>query len=325
MRIQRALRAIGTLFCLTYIPIPKVTGNQSSEECREDSNPKSTVSYSMLPLRRQLRPPTKGSTAAIRSVKRLNSSSISEDAFRLTGDTAFSRQLKQIEDDNRRKLRLLETGDEVSPPFSIYAGVTVLVLASFRFGGLSLILQEIVPKSANILVIAWLPVALLNASWIETLSFVTLLLQPSVRSFLVQEYWPETWTTIQKIILGELWRKLWLSVLKPLPKPLFAPSKGYFSSTPEWFQQGWVKVSEMIDKFVTGLVRKFVEQNVHDSFGILYESMANSILEISILYEETSGDKNSLFDSGSHILHYDENKKSDSIDDASTTDGCLIQ
>jgi hypothetical protein len=317
MSRPRRLHVAAFVFCITCISIFEVAGGEYnddySNDYSDDSGSLSTKTNKLRPSRRQFRSVTQNTVG---SATNLNSSSLSEEALRLTDDTSFSRQLKRQEDEDDRKQRLKEKETRASPSRILYAGIAVLTLFSFRLGGSKAIFQELLPRSANVLAVAWLPVVLLHATWIELLSFATLLVQPSIRNFLVKEFVPETWSTLRKLILGELSRKVWSAVMKSLPKPLFTPGKEYLTSTPEWFQQGWGQASEIIDKFVTGLVRKSVQQSVHDSLGIFYESMTNSMLEMTILYEETSGDNKASPSSEKSFFHYAEKELLETADDS---------
>jgi len=99
---------------------------------------------------------------------------------------------------------------------------------------------------------------------------------------------PNLWTTMQKLALAEIWKKLWFVVLAPFPKPVLVPNVELeYQSLPPWLRKRLGKVNEVIDKFTQGSIRKFIEKNTHGTIQIFYESMTDSMVEISILYEET--------------------------------------
>lgn len=271
----------------------------------------------------------------------------SETALRLSGDTSFARELKKQEEEEERRQLQQQRQDQqqqqkrirkrsFSPP--LYASFVVLSLASvLQNGSVSMILKDIIPKSISILTVAWLPVLFLNASWIEFISFATLFAQPTIRSFLITEFLPDIWSTLKKMALGELWKRLWASILAPLPKPLFTPIlKDYYklgdngdpaartatklpSTLPSWFQRGWERINEAIEKFTQGLIRKSVEKSVHNSLGVLYEGLTNSILEVSIMYQEESSPRDddttsSSLSSSSIPNSYEETSSSTNFD-----------
>lgn len=270
-----------------------------------------------------------------------NNVKTSETAVRLSGDTSFARELKkqekEEEEEERRQLQQQQKSKRYfSPP--LYASFVVLSLASvLQNGSISMILKDIIPKSISILTVAWLPVLFLNASWIEFISFATLFAQPTIRSFLITEFLPDIWSTLKKMALGEVWKRLWTSILAPLPKPLFTPIlKDYYklgdndstattatklpSTLPSWFQKGWERINEAIEKFTQGLIRKSVEKSVHNSLGVVYEGLTNSILEVSIMYQEESSprdDDSTLSSSSSSSIpnSYEETSSSTNFED----------
>lgn len=205
---------------------------------------------------------------------------------------------------------------------SLFTSIAVLSIASIGDAkSLFKIIKDIIPKSFHILAIAWLPVLVLNASWIEYLSFATLLVQPSIRSFLIQEVLPDMWKSMKKLALTEAWRRLWASIMAPLPKPLFTPiAKDY--NLPKSLQTIWGRVNEVVDKFTQSLVRKSVEESVYESIGMLYESMSNSMLEISIMYEDSSSKDDE--DSFSSMDNNDDSNYNESDDLCCDGDSCSL-
>jgi hypothetical protein len=233
------------------------------------------------------------------------------------------------EEERQQRLMERESQQSKSTPIHkmspiLYGGLIAVSLFSIRLGGSSHIFQEMIQKSIHILAIAWMPSLILHASWIEALSFVVLLAQPSVRSFLIKEYLPETWSTLRKMMIAEVWRRFWAAILTPLPKPFFTPQKYHLLPMPRWFQKGWLRVGEVIDKYTQSLFRKSVEQSFYDSIGIVYESMANSMLEISILYEEASTNDSNSVGSSMQYTEIKLMKESDSSVEESD-DTCDIQ
>jgi hypothetical protein len=149
---------------------------------------------------------------------------------------------------------------------------------------------------ASALAIAWLPTLFLRAGWFDIVSLVTLFLRPSIREYVLQEVLPTMWLTVQKMVLAELWRKIWTVVLAPLPKPLFVPDYTAaatkeggedYVSLPPWMRRGLVQWNEMTDKFTQSLIRKSIEKNVYGTVEVVFDSVSNSMLEVSILYEES--------------------------------------
>jgi hypothetical protein len=221
-----------------------------------------------------------------------NTRNLSDLAVRMSGDSSFACRLKQQEEDEERNLqgKKFQSQSASSSVMSsiLFGGMGLVGLISLYLHGSTTLVQEIVSGWASAVAFAWLPTLFLRSSWFETLSLASLLLRPSVRNYVRRELLPAMWLSLRKMVLGEAWRRVWKVVLAPLPKQLFVPAKAEYSGFPPWLQRGLEQCNGVIDKFTQGLIRKSVQQSTHLIIGIFYESVATSMLEISILYEEAS-------------------------------------
>lgn len=141
--------------------------------------------------------------------------------------------------------------------------------------GFATTFQETAKKSANILMFAWfantllLPVLLFNPNWIEVLSVALLLVRPHIWSFLVSDFFPDTWPIVRKLLVDELWRQFWKHTTRIVAMPILSPPTPYLELTPDWFQKGWIHANKVVDKYVHGLFRRFFEWSFQESLGII--------------------------------------------------------
>mmetsp|Transcript_39885 Transcript_39885/g.96228 ORF Transcript_39885/g.96228 Transcript_39885/m.96228 type:complete len:304 (-) Transcript_39885:787-1698(-) len=213
---------------------------------------------------------------AIGSPKRTQFVSIYDKARQITGDTAFSRTLEQevLQEEQRR--RAMQQSKEASFPYSSFF---VPILLAFANNGFATSFQDTFKKSTNVLVVAWLPVLFLNATWIEMISVALLLVRPAVWSFLVNDFFTDTWAILKKLLLSELWRHFWKHATKIVPMPILSPSAEYLKFTPDWFQTGFSHAKKVVDKFVQGLLRKSIERCFQESLGIAVGAISESFPE----------------------------------------------
>jgi len=225
------------------------------------------------------------------------SKSLSEKAFEIAGDSSFTRRLQVQEESEARQIkgkqRTSDSGSAKTSPF-LRGGMVLLAIGSLVWNGSLNTFKDMLLSSASALAIAWLPALLLQSSWIEIGSIIALVLRPPVRLFLQAEVFPTMRVTVQKMVLTEVWRRIWTAVLAPLPKPLFVPdAKQEYARLPSWIRQKLGQWNEMTDRFTQGLLRRSIQQNIHGSIDTFFESVTNSILEISIIYDESKTDGSS--------------------------------
>ncbi|KAL3936544.1 MAG: hypothetical protein SGBAC_008159 [Bacillariaceae sp.] len=150
--------------------------------------------------------------------------------------------------------------------------------------------------------ITWLPVLLFNATWIERISAALLLVRPAIWSFLVNEFFTDTWAILKKLLLSELWRHFWKHATKISPMPILSPPAEYLGLAPDWFQMGWTHANKVVDRFVQGVLRKSVEKCFQESLGIAIGAISECVLkqrqkslglgqfEASTAYEPSAGE-----------------------------------
>jgi hypothetical protein len=224
---------------------------------------------------------------------KIDPSTLSSRALEISGDSAFARQL-QAEAEKQT------TTDQPIPSSTllvlehhplVYGGILAVIGASLVSKGSWAMLRETLISVASTLAIAWIPAWILRAGWVEVLSIGTLFLRPTMRYFIQTEVWPIMSSTIRKVVFAEAWRRLWLLLLSPLPKPLLVPrSKDYYRLLPKWMQRGMETLNKYVDKFSQRLILKVAEGSVHEMFGGVFSSVTDSILEMSFVYEESSSD-----------------------------------
>jgi hypothetical protein len=279
-----------TLVCLLVAASPILA---SSEGKNETEHFASKITRNSKSLRAQMRL-TESKEKARHPKRDFNTRNLSDLAVRMTGDSSFARRLKEQEEDEdeeknlqRKKFQSQSTSSAVTSSI-LFGGMGLVGLIALHLHGSTTLVQEIVSGWASALAFAWLPTLFLRSSWFEILSLASLLLRPSIRNYARHELLPAMWLSLRKMVLGESWRWVWTVVLAPFPKQLFVPGKAEYSDFPPWLQRGLEHCNGVIDKFTQSLIRKSVQQSIHGTIGIFYESVANSMLEISILYDEAS-------------------------------------
>ncbi|CAJ1944485.1 unnamed protein product [Cylindrotheca closterium] len=216
--------------------------------------------------------------------KRTQFVSLYDKALQVTGDSTFSRMLEHeqvLQEEQSQKLALQQQGNGEMSSFAFpYSSLFVPVLLAFAtHNGFSISFEDTFKKLRNLILVAWLPVLLFNASWIEISSFALLLFRPTVWSFLVDEFFTDTWTISKKLLLSELWRHFWKHTTHIFPIPNLSPSDEYLELTPDWFQMGFARVTKLVDKFAQGLVRKSIERCFQESLGITVGALSEYFLK----------------------------------------------
>jgi hypothetical protein len=253
--------------------------------------------------------------------------SLSEQAIQLSGDSSFARRLQEEEQNIKQaaettRIKNASARPQAASPI-VRGGMALLALGSlclhgYYGNGNTKMIQDILSGSASALAIAWLPTLVLRGGWMEMASLATLFVRPTVRHYLLTEFVPSVGLTLRKMVLGEVWRRIWTVLLAPLPKHLFVPSPSEDDLDLWWvpgpvfqrMQRGLHHMHEVVDKSTQGLIRKSVEQSVYGSLGLVYESVANSLLEVSILYYDDSASASSSVSEDS--LFYDTSASSKS-------------
>jgi hypothetical protein len=245
----------------------------------------------------------------------------------LSGDSSFARRLQEEEQNIKQaaettRIKNASARPQAASPI-VRGGMALLALGSlclhgYYGNGNTKMIQDILSGSASALAIAWLPTLVLRGGWMEMASLATLFVRPTVRHYLLTEFVPSVGLTLRKMVLGEVWRRIWTVLLAPLPKHLFVPSPSEDDLDLWWvpgpvfqrMQRGLHHMHEVVDKSTQGLIRKSVEQSVYGSLGLVYESVANSLLEVSILYYDDSASASSSVSEDS--LFYDTSASSKS-------------
>lgn len=184
---------------------------------------------------------------------------------------------------------------QLLPTHFLNGGIVLLALSSFVFTNHSAgfkPLRELLSGSVSALALVWLPTLVLRGGWLECFGLVSLLTQPPVRSFVQKELIPRALATVKKIFWTEIWRRTWTIVLAPLPKPLFVPSNEDLLARivwlPEWTRNGFQLFQSKVDTFVLSTMKASIQKSFFETMGIFYDSMTNSMLEISIIYSEST-------------------------------------
>jgi len=220
---------------------------------------------------------------AIGSPKQSKSLSLYDKAFQLTGDALFSRKLEEEELEEEQRSLEIKKSDRASSSFVLPTLTIVLALTKHGF---ATTFQETMRKSANLLLLAWLPVFSVNANWIEMLSVTLLLVRAPMYSFVVNDFFSDTLAILKKILLGELWRRFWEHATKNSPIPILSPSAEYLELTPDWFQTGWARVNKVVDKHVQGLLRKSFERSFQEFLGVAVDALLESLPKAGQLSQE---------------------------------------
>lgn len=251
---------------------------------------------------KKIRPSSKlGLNNSIRLGYSIFDSSPPQTSVKLLGDDEFTRRLKQEEERKRSPGQMgdfpTKSGSKTKASPLLHVGMFVLAMTSIYFNGSFSVMSEIISGSASALAIAWLPTLILKAGWIEIVSVTTLLFRPSVRFYIQNEFWPTMLLNVQRMVWADLWRKIWVTVLAPLPKPLFVPDpikEADYAHLSPWMRQGFKWWNDMTDKFTQSVIRKAVEKNIHGTVGVFFESVSNSMLEVGILYDESMTGESSV-------------------------------
>jgi hypothetical protein len=173
----------------------------------------------------------------------------------------------------------------------VHGVLALLGMASFVFTTHGFkALKELVTSALSALALVWVPTFVVHGGWAELVSVATLMAQPDVRRFIVREFVPKALGTLKKLALTEVWRRLWAVVLAPLPKPLLVPSEVNIMQIrwlPDWMKEGLILFKDKVDNFALSAFKSSVQKSVHGTVGIFYDSVSSSVLEVSMIYEES--------------------------------------
>lgn len=179
---------------------------------------------------------------------------------------------------------------DVSPLLN--SGLVIMALSSFVFtkhGVKSL--KELATGALSALALVWVPTLLVHGGWVEFAGAITLVTLPHTRRFIHRQCVPKAFGTLKKLFLSEVWRRIWAIVLAPLPKPFLVPSDHDIMRIhwlPEWFKQGFLKFRDKVDNFVLSTFKGSVQKSVYGTMGVVYDSVATSTLDISMIYEDSA-------------------------------------
>jgi hypothetical protein len=175
-------------------------------------------------------------------------------------------------------------------------------------------LKELATGALSSLALVWVPTLLVHGGWVEFGGIITLVTLPHTRRFIHKECVPKALATLKRLFLSEVWRRIWVIVLAPLPKQLLVPSDHDIMRIhwlPEWFKESFLYFRDKVDNFVLSTFKGSVQKSVYGTMGVFYDSVAGSTLEISMLYEDSVATEEAAT-SGN-----DDNNDNDSDDDVS--------
>ncbi|KAG7371230.1 hypothetical protein IV203_019800 [Nitzschia inconspicua] len=146
------------------------------------------------------------------------------------------------------------------------------------------------------MLIVWLPTLAAQGAWLELLLMgMSLASNSKLRFYTQYELWPAAWSTLKKILLGEVWKHVWEFVLHPFPANVLVPTRKEWSSSSKGgnddnalpIDEGavrsnfmkslsssmanlWHRMHVRIDKMTSSLLKKTVEKTVETSVGQLF-------------------------------------------------------
>ncbi len=222
-------------------------------------------------------------------------SRISEKAATRNTNTYDSSSDRSIEEttktmkSTKSTLKILNASvPQISP--IVNSGLALVALSSFIFTNHGYkALKELATGALSALALVWVPTLLFHGGWVELLGAATLFTLPNIRRFILRELSPKAFTTMKRLILSEAWRRIWMIVLAPLPKPLFVPSDHDIMRIhwlPDWLKQGFLYFRDKVDNFVLSTLKGSVQKSVYGTVGIFYDTVSNSMLEVSMIYED---------------------------------------
>jgi len=185
---------------------------------------------------------------------------------------------------------------EISPLLN--SGLALMALSSFVFTKQGMkALKELATGALSALALVWVPTLLVHGGWVELAGAITLVTLPNTRRFIHRECVPKAFGTLKRLFLSEVWRRIWVIVLAPLPKPLLVPSDHDIMRIhwlPEWLKQGFLYFRDKVDNFVLSTFKGSVQKSVYGTMGVVYDSVASSSLEISMIYEDSATTEESV-------------------------------
>mmetsp|Transcript_48706 Transcript_48706/g.137031 ORF Transcript_48706/g.137031 Transcript_48706/m.137031 type:complete len:341 (-) Transcript_48706:29-1051(-) len=262
---------------------------------REQDDETTTISIKLPQQTVKITKPNKEEKYSIRLPSRVLQ--LSEKAKKLNDgqDSSFIKLLEreeQVQAARARKPNPSASGRsriESSP--ILHGSLALLVMTSFVFTTHGFkALKELAMSSLSALALVWVPTFIVHGGWAELFGVATLLTQPNVRRFMVKEFFPKALSTLKKLFLTEIWRRVWALVLAPLPKPLLVPSEVDIMRIrwlPDWMKEGFLFFRDKVDNFALSTFKSSVQKSVHGTMGIFYDSFSSSVLEVSMLYEES--------------------------------------
>lgn len=303
-RYYRRLSVLPWIFLWASCPVQgAVSLKQNQEHCGEQDD-ETIISIKLPQHRVQLNTTPKKEKYSIRMPSRLLR--LSEKAKTLTGDSRDSSFVKLLELEEEaqaaarsRKLNPSSTSggspSQASP--ILHGGLALLGMASFVFTTHGTkALKELMTSALSALALVWVPTFLVHGGWAELFSVGTLMIQPNFRRYMLREFIPKALNTLKKMFLTEVWRRIWAVVLAPLPKPFLVPSEVDIMRIhwlPDWMKEGFIFFRDKVDNFALSTFKSSVQKSVHGTVGIFYDSFSGSVLEVSMMYEDSVNDEDS--------------------------------
>jgi len=174
----------------------------------------------------------------------------------------------------------------MSSPYLVN-GLAVVAIASFSTGHGIKNLKELLVGGIAALSLVWIPTMLVHGGWVEFVGVVSLFAHPSTRRLVLGKILPKTFATLKKLVVTEVWRLIWASVLAPVPKRFLVPPDDLIKRIhwlPDTIQEWFLYFRDKVDSFVMSTLKGSVQKSIHGSFGSVYDTVT-----VSMMYEESVG------------------------------------
>lgn len=236
-------------------------------------------------------------TTKIRSPSQLPSLVEKAQTLAVDGQNSSFVARLELEETKRKELANPTRPMTHTSPLSFPVGNWILWFAlmgcvvSGQASGLQAI-REALLQSIGALAVVWIPACLLQGDWVELVSCAMLLItQPAVRTYVVQKWLPQSFATVKKFVMAEIWRRIWMELLAPFPRPRLVPSELDWENIkwlPTWVKQGFHYVQSKIDSFVQSTIKSSIQKTVHGSLGLYYDSISSSVIETTYFYQDSA-------------------------------------
>lgn len=157
------------------------------------------------------------------------------------------------------------------------------------------------------MLIVWIPTLAMQGAWLELLLMgVSLTSNRTLRWYTQYELLPTTWSIIQKMLVGEVWKHVWEFLLDPFPSNFLVPnkskketafaanhhvpgdgrvkdgedantktSKSWTGMVSLYASEMWHRMHVRVDKMTVSLLKKSVEKSVESSMAQLLPNTWN--------------------------------------------------